>query len=145
MIRIISRSVAICALVMLVGCGGVSPKVQIDRADRGAFQALRAFQLSETAAFRVSAPWPTADQHKQIGAKLSEAYTLVIDVANIGIALQPGQPLSAAAVSELDQLSKTVADVVALVSPNAGPDVKSKADDASSAVKSLINIVKGAQ
>ena len=137
--------VACMLAVTMAACGGKSVKVQVDRADRGAFQALRSFQLAEGAAFKVHAPWPTADQHKSIGDKLSKSYTLVIDVAQIGIDLQPGQSLPAAASAELDELIKTVGDLAALVGQPATPEARAKMDAATSAVKALVAIVKGAK
>lgn len=104
-----------------------SPKMKIDQADRRAFEALRAFQLAETAAFKAGAPWPSAEQHQQIGAKLSGAYTLVIDVAQIGLAMQPGDTtISAEAQRQLGLLAQTSTDLVALVSPAAGQAIQSK-------------------
>lgn len=108
------KRLVLIALFFVVACGPVSVKQQIHKADRVAFEALRTFQVVETAAYHARAPWPTDAQHQQIGGKLSQAYTLVIDVANAGIALRPGMPLPAQLVAEIAQLTALVADVVAL-------------------------------
>jgi hypothetical protein len=118
--------------------GHLSPKVQIDRADRVAFESLHGFQLAETAAFRSGAPWPPADVHRQINAKLGAAYPLVVDVANIGLQLKPGQAIPADVTQSLATLTQTIADLVALVKPPAPTSLQAKAADAQQKTSALV-------
>lgn len=130
------------AALVFGNCGGISVKQQIDRDDRVAFESLRLFQLSETAAFRARAPWPTAAQHQQIGAKLSQAYDLVIDVANAGLALQPGVAASDQIVTETVLLLKLVGEIVTLAQA-APPNVVSQAIKAHADTQALTQTVTG--
>ncbi len=106
------------AAVVEGGCGGnISVKQQVDRADRTAFESLRALQKLEGQAYAAKLPWPTAQQHRDINSKLSAAYLLVIDVANAALALKAGDPLPASLAAASAQLEKLVADIVSLASP----------------------------
>ncbi len=136
--RTISALLSAALVVALVGCGGpVSVKQQIDRADRTAFASLRAFQQVETAAFKAGLAWPTAQQHKTINAKLSEAYLLVIDVANLGIAIQPGAPTPAALATDLARLQALAADIIALAG-SAPPNIVAAAAKAQTDTQALV-------
>jgi hypothetical protein len=134
--------ILVALLLTLPACAGRSVKQNLDTADRAAFASLRAFQVSESAAYHAKLPWPTPDQHQQIGAKLSQAYTLVIDVAEAGIALQPGASLPAALQAEMIILTKTVLDIVALAHTAPQP-VQDQAARAVSDTASLVNRVTG--
>jgi hypothetical protein len=135
----------ILAVVLLIsfsfGCASASVKQQIDRSDRTAFAALQVFQTTESGLYHANAPWPSATQHQQVGAALSKAYTLVIDVANAGIALQPGAPLPAALQAEVAQLLQIVTDVLALAN-NAPPAAKQQAVDAQNKTVALTQTVE---
>lgn len=133
---------ALLALALSACAGNISVKQQIDRDDRVAFTALREFQKLETAAFVARAPWPTAQQHKDIGAALSKAYTLVIDVANAGLALKPGEGVSANVKAEAAQLTALVADVLSLAA-QAPPKAHQAAVDAQAKTSALATTVGG--
>ncbi len=130
------------ALSGLVGCGPISVKQQIDRSDRVAFEALHLFQTLESGAYHAHAPWPTVVQHQEIGAKLSQAYTLVVDVAHAGLALQTGAPIPAQLAAEVRQLTTLVADIVALAQ-TAPPAVKAQAVTAQQKMAALTQAVTG--
>jgi hypothetical protein len=133
--------VAFVAL-FVISCGGLSVKQQIDRADRTAFASLRAFQTTESAAYHAKLPWPTDTQHQQIGAALSKAYDLVIDVAQAGLALKPGDPLPTQLQAEISQLTKLVGDVFAL-SKTAPPNIQDAATKAQKDTATLVTAVGG--
>lgn len=128
--------------VLLASCGGVSPKVTIDRADHAALASVRAFQLSEEAAWHASAVWPTAVQHADINGKVSQAYQLIVAVANLGISLPPGATLTAADLAAVAQLAQVVADLVALTQ-RATPAVQQQAAAAQQRVAALRAAVLG--
>lgn len=114
-----AKKIAMLLLACVLGaslsaCGPASVKQQIDRDDRVAFESLRTFQTLESGAYHAKLPWPTAAQHQAIGAKLSTAYTLVIDVANAGLVLKTGVPASAQLITEAATLAKLVSEIVDL-------------------------------
>ncbi len=138
----------VVALVGLPACSqngapATSPKVIIDTADRGAFDALRAFQLSEEAAYHAKLPWPTPAQHQSINVKVSRAYQLIVDVATIGIDLPPGNTLTVADLDVIAQLSTIVADIVALTRSGAAANLQTAAVTAQTKVAVLTTAVKG--
>lgn len=139
----IKRSIITLALFVTACAGNLSVKQQIDRQDRVAFASLRAFQVTESAAYHAGSPWPTPEQHQKIGAALSKAYDLVVDVAQAGIALKPGAPLSAQVQAESVQLTKLVADVISLTTSQAPPNAQSAAAQAQRDVSSLVATVIG--
>lgn len=124
--------------------GHLSPKQQIDRADRTAYAALRGFQQAETAAYHAKAVWPTPAQHQQIGAKLSVAYQGVIDLAGLGLDIKTGQPLPPQAAKLIADLAQTVVDLTALVSPSASAELQAKVTQVKSTINVLIANVQGA-
>ena len=133
------------AVVLLASSGSscsthVAPKVVIDTADRAAYDALRTFQTAEEAAWHANAGWPTPEQHKTINGKVSKAYTLIIDVARIGIALPPGSTLSIADLAVVAQLTTAVADIVDLAN---GTSVQTQATAAQTKVGALVAGVSG--
>jgi hypothetical protein len=138
------RLSVVVVLLCATGCGaGVSVKQKIDQADRVAFESLRLFQTMETAAYHARAPWPSADQHQQIGAKLSQAYTLVIDVAQAGLTLQAGVPASQQLLTEVALLGQLVGDVLELTRA-APPPIVAQATQAQTATTALIaTVTKG--
>lgn len=93
----------------------LSPKVTIDVADRTAYAALRVVDVDEETMYHANASVITPAMHKQISAKISQAYALVIDVANLGVNLPAGAKLSAADLQIVGQLTQVVADVAALI------------------------------
>lgn len=141
--RLIAFALAVALAFVAGACAGhLTPKVQIDRADRVAFESLRGFQLAETAAFRAGLPWPTDAVHRQINAKLSSAYALVIDVANVGLSLQPGQALPADVRASLAALTQAVADILALVAPSAGAEIQTTATAAQRSTATLVTTIQ---
>jgi hypothetical protein len=133
------------ALVLLLApaCAGtVSVKQKIDQADRVAFESLRLFQTMESGAYHANAPWPTAAQHQQIGAKLSQAYTLVIDVANAGLHLQTGVPASQQLITEIALLGQLVGDLVTLSALAPSP-IATQATKAKNDTQALIAVSTG--
>ena len=130
-------------LFFISACSGaISVKQQIDRDDRVAFESLHFFQLTESALYHANAPWPSNAQHQQIGAKLSQAYTLVIDVANGGLALKPGAKASDQLLTEAATLAKLVGDIAELAKP-APPNVQAQAAKAKVDTTALVNSVTG--
>jgi hypothetical protein len=121
----------------------ISAKQQIDRSDRVAFESLHLFQLTESSLYHAKAPWPSAEQHQQIGAKLSQAYVLVIDVANAGIALAPGAKITDQVLSNIATLVKLVNDIVDLVK-TAPPNVQAQASKAEADTTALVTTVQAA-
>lgn len=134
--------VVVALLVLLSACGGVSPKVTIDRADRAAFTSVRGFQLAEEQQWHARAAWPTAEQHRAVNVKVSQAYQLIIDTASLGIALPPGSKLSAADLAAVIRLEQVVTDIVALAR-SAPTNVQQAATAAQSKVGVLVSAVKG--
>lgn len=133
------------ALVISTGCAGtLSVKQTIDRADRTAYTALRSFQVAEEAAWHSKQAWPTAAQHQQIGAKLSLAYTGVVDLATLGLDLQPGQPLPPQAAKLIADTTQAVVDLTGIVSAGAAQTLQQKIADAKAKVAALVDQVKGA-
>ena len=135
------------ALTLLPACSqngapAPAPKVVIDTADRAAYTALRTFQIAEEAAYHARLPWPTPTQHQSINAVVSQAYALVISVANLGITLPPGARLSAADLVVVGQLTQIVADLVALTR-SADPTTAAAARTAQTKVTALTSAVKG--
>lgn len=123
-----------------IGCGHLTVKQQIDKNDRIAFTALHEFQNVEEAAYHSHQAWPTEQQHKDIGAALSKAYGLVIEVAQAGIAVKDGQTLPDNIKNDVAILTKLVADVVGMA---AGSPALSQATAAQSKVAALTNTVAG--
>jgi hypothetical protein len=133
------------ALVLLLApacAGNISVKQKIDQADRVAFESLRLFQTMESGAYHANAPWPTAAQHQQIGAKLSQAYTLVIDVANAGLHLQTGVPASQQLITEIALLGQLVGDLVTLAALAPSP-IAAQATQAKNDTQALIAVSTG--
>lgn len=137
--------------------GSTSPKVTIDRLDRGAVGAVRAFQLIEQASWQAKAGWDTPSTHRRIAVLLGGdpscapptpcppgIYDLIIDVANIGLALPPGATLSAADLQAVGALKTAVTDLVAIASPSTDPQVKEKASTAQRAIQALLHTVASA-
>lgn len=137
-------STALVAVLLLTACHHTPPKVAIQQADRAAYTSLRAFQVAEEQAWHAKAAWPDATTHQAIGRTLSGAYTLVIDVAQAGLALQDGQPVPTQIAAELTQLTTLVADLVRLAT-KAPADVQAKASDARVSTTALVAAVKGGQ
>jgi hypothetical protein len=117
--------------------GNISVKQKINQADRVAFESLRLFQTMESGAYHNNASWPSDTQHKEIGAKLSQAYTLVIDVANAGLKLQTGVPVSQALLTEMVLLGQLVGDVVTMAKA-APPPIAAQAVKANNDTHALI-------
>jgi len=110
-----TRAVGVAlVLVLAAGCGGVSPKVAIDRADRAAYVALRTFQVQEQAAWHGRAAWLSADRHVEINRRVSAAYQLIADVANLGISLPQGSHFTVDDLAALAKLTQVVADIIQL-------------------------------
>ncbi len=146
--KAIGLVLALCVLLTSTvltagGCAGnPTPKVVVSTADRAAYEAIRAFQVAEESAYHAKLPWPTDQQHRDINAKVSQAYTLVIDVANLGLALPPGGKLTAADLAAVGQLTQAVADIVALAAP-APPNVQQAALTAQAKAQALASSVGG--
>lgn len=140
-LRHLRRTLALVSLVIWSACAARTPKIIIDQADRTAYVSTRAFQTAEEAAWHAKAPWPTAEQHQQIGAKLSGLYQAIIDVANIGIALPPGTNLSAADLAALSQLTQLVTDLTTLVT-TATPTIQADWTQAKADIGSLTTRVR---
>ena len=104
----------IALLFTLPACASAPPKVVIDRADRAAYLAVRGFQTLEEVAWHSRLAWPTPKQHADINAKVSQAYQLIVDVANLGISLPPGSKLTMEDLAAVTKLTAVVADIVAL-------------------------------
>ena len=130
------------ALVFVTACGPISLKQQIDRDDRVAFESLRLFQTMESGAYHAKAPWPTDAQHREIGGKLSQAYTLVIDVASAGLALKTGVQASDQIITETALLGKLVGEIVALTQ-TAPPNVSAQATKLRNDTTALVHTVTG--
>lgn len=129
------------ATFTIVGCGGtLSVKQNIDKYDQVAFASIHAFQVVEEAAYHSHQAWPSEAQHQQIGAALSKAYTLVVSIAQAGIALKDGQPLPDAVKTDMAILSKLVADIVGM---SAGSPGASTAATAQTKVAALTTAVAG--
>lgn len=122
------------AVVALSACGvtvTTQTRQQIDTADRIAFSGLSAYQQTEEALWHAKAAWPSASQHAANGAVLSKAFSLVAAVAQAGIDLKAGQPLSASVQQELADLTATLSTLVA--QSVAGPaQIQAQAADAQS-------------
>ncbi len=146
--RIVS-ALALACLITTAGiapaCGGKTPpKVVIDVADRGAYQALRALDVAEEAAYHAKGPWPTPPQHQAVSQKFSAAYQAVIDVANLGVALPRGATLSAADLAVVGKLTTVVGDMAVLVgAPGAGHDIATAFQAFQAKATALVNSVKG--
>lgn len=136
------RLVLVVALIFVAACGPLSVKQEIDRDDRVAFESLRVFQIMETGLYHGNQPWPTAEQHQQIGAKLSQAYGLVISVANAGLTLKPGVPASDQVITEVALLGKLVGEIVGMAG-SAPPNVRSQATKAKNDINELIRVTTG--
>lgn len=137
------RLLVIGFTVTFISCAGnISLKQKIDQYDRTAFESLRLFQTMESGAFHANSPWPTAEQHKEIGDKLSKAYTLVIDVANAGLKLQTGVPIPNAILTETVLLAQLVGDVLKMTS-TAPPNIAAQATKANADTSVLISAVTG--
>jgi len=135
-------AVLLVALLAQACAGNISVKQKIDQADRVAFESLRLFQTMESGAYHANAPWPTAAQHQQIGAKLSQAYTLVIDVATAGLQLQTGVPASQQLITEIALLGQLVGDLLELARA-APPPIVAQASQAQTDTRALIVTVTG--
>jgi hypothetical protein len=133
---------AVVVLTLASCAGQISVKQKLDQADRVAFESLRLFQTMESGAYHAGAPWPTAAQHQQIGAKLSQAYTLVIDVANAGLHLQTGVPASQQLLTEVALLGQLVGEVVKLAQA-APPTIAVQATKANADTHALMSTVTG--
>lgn len=121
-----------------------SPKVVVDVADRTAYAALRAFDVAEETAYHAKAAWPTPAQHQVLSAKISQAYQLVIDTANLGLALPPGSKLSAADLAAVGKLTAVVSDMAALVgAPGISADITSTFTAFQAKATALVTSVKG--
>lgn len=137
------RLLLVLCLSLTACAGNLTPKVRIDRADRIAFESVRAFQTAETASFHAcAAPCPWEATHRTINGKVSDAYTLIIDVANLGLSLVPGQAMPANVIAELALLTKTVADIVALVPTQAGATAKTNATTAQQKTAVLVDTIQ---
>jgi hypothetical protein len=130
------------ALVASAGCGGISPRVTIDKVDRAAYTALRGLQTEEEATWHANVGWPSADQHQAINGKISQAYTLIVDVANLGLSLPANASLSTADLSAVEQLTTLISDIMSLVQSAPAP-VQSNAAVAQARVQDLVRTVTG--
>jgi len=120
------RVVLLAVLLVASACGGVSPKAAIDRADRSAYVALRTFQQAETGAWQTRQRWLSADRHIEINRRVSAAYQLIADVANLGISLPPGSHFTVDDLAALAKLTQVVADILQLTK-GAPPAVQQQA------------------
>jgi hypothetical protein len=148
-----SRLIFPLALVVLIGSAACAPKtsgappptpkVIVDTVDRPAYTAVRAFQVAEAIAYHTKPqlPWPSDAQHQQIGVKLGQAYTLIVDVANAGILLPPGGKLSVKDLAALSALTNVVADLVALAQA-APPAIQTAAAAAQTKAGELVTSVQ---
>lgn len=139
------RFALVVLLALAPACAGhLSVKQTIDSADRTAYTALRAFQVAEEAAWHAKQAWPTAAQHQQIGAKLSAAYAGIVDLATLGLDLQPGQALPPQAAALIADTTRAVVDLTAIVSAGAAQNIQQQLAGARVKVATLVDQVKGA-
>lgn len=144
MIRRLGLTIALLVTLTGAACAGhLSPKVAIDQYDRAAYTSVRSFQVAEEAAWHAKASWPTAAQHQDINAKVSRVYQLIIDTANLGVALPPGSSLSAADLAIIGNLQTVVADLVVLVK-GAPPATVTAAGAIQTQTNNLVAKAKGA-
>jgi len=136
-------SVVLFAGLLSACAHNLSPKVTIDVADRTAYAALRVVDVDEETLYHQKGAWPTPAQHVDISKKLSQGYGLIIDVANIGLAVPPAGKLSTADLAKVTQLGGLVADLVSLASPATGAKIQTDIQTFVSKANALINAVKG--
>ncbi len=143
-----------------LGAACVHPvKVTIDVADRTAYTSARALQKAVEADYQAHQPWPSFEERRKINILLGGdptcqpsatvvckkgIYDLVVDVANIGLALPPGGKLSADDLKNIGLLEKAVTDLVSIVSTKASQSIQDKTAEFNTKAGTLLAVVKGA-
>lgn len=113
---------------------------QFDQAGRKAYGALRDFTRLELLAFHQQKPWPDAEQHKQLAAKLPIAYETIQDSLVYGAGIAAGQPMPSQLASMLRQQETIVWSLAEQVGPRAPKEIRSalvKVQDAIAALLAL--------
>ncbi len=99
-----------------------TPK-QIDVAGQKAFVAVRAYERVMLEHSRARDAWPTLERRSQIAVKLAIAHETILDSLALGADLQPGQGISAQALSLLRAQQGAIVALAALTA-DGPPDAK---------------------